>query len=124
MLLHEFGDDAAVAPFRRRLAAEEHCLGLKSMRVEDAGDAALHHQVAECGLVLGPGDLLLPVGVEHRLRRREAQIVLVRSAADRFEEVGEVLGLRETRELRGVVQSYVQESADSSSLEALEEVAR
>lgn len=113
-----------MATFRCRFAAEEHGLLLEGRAIEHGQDVAIPHQLLERRLILGPLDLLLAIRVEQIRGRCEAQLVLVRNAADLAQEVRQVTKLRKTCQLGDVVQPDVQESSYSCALDAAEEALR
>lgn len=87
-----------------RLALAERC-GIKAGR-----HTAVFHEVEERALVPTPGFSVLSVGVEHRLRRGQAQIVLVGRAENLPCEESQILAFGKAGELRHVVQSDVEQA--------------
>ena len=83
----------------------------------------LSHQVEEPHLILRPRTAALFVIVEHVFRGCEVRQVDVRNAADSAEEILKVVALRETGELRHVVESHIEYSPRSRCLDQFKELA-
>src|SRR5687768_15227565 len=99
-----------MAALRRRLAAEEHGRRREFSWVEPLINPTVGHQAHELLLVLGPAAAVLLQSVKHLLSRRQGRLVRVLRADNRSQEVGEVVTLRESGQLRDVVQANVNEA--------------
>ena len=120
--LQVFDDESAVAVVGRRLAAQQGRRDIEQVGIEFGLDAALLDEVEEQRGVHVPASLLFFVGVEHLLRRREADFVQVLGPAQFLQEEGQIVPFGEGRQLRDVVQSNIDQSSDAVSSELSEEV--
>jgi hypothetical protein len=101
-----FTHEPTVAVMRLRLGAQE-TRSVEQLRLKTMLDSSFRHEVEKTRLVSRPLPLVLLVGLEHGVRRREQRLMHIRDPADPVEEIGEVIGLGKTGELRGIVQAHV-----------------
>ena len=85
----------------------EETRAIEHLGLEATFDLPFQHQPQKALLVCPPVALLFLVRLEHGVGRREQRLVHVLNASDLPEEVGEIVGLGEAGELRGVVQTDV-----------------
>src|ERR1039458_995800 len=77
-------------------------------------DSAGAHQIEKLPLVEGPvAVLLLFVGIENFCRGCEIGQMHIVNATDRFGEIFEIVPFREPRELRNIVEAYIDETANA-----------
>src|SRR5579875_2616271 len=95
--------EPAVTALGGGFAAEERGGAREERAVEALLDRALGHQRAEALSILLPGDSFRPVGLEERLGGGKERFVHVFRATEFAQEEGEVVPLRESGELGGVV---------------------
>ena len=101
-----FTHEPTVAVMRLRLGAQE-TRSVEQLRLKTMLDSSFRHEVEKTRLVSRPLPLVLLVGLEHGVRRREQRLMHIRDPADQGEEIGEVIGLGKTGELRRIVQAHV-----------------
>lgn len=109
----ELDDEAPVTVLGGRLATQQRRKGLESRAVEHRVDPPLLHQRHEVALVGAPIALALLVCVEDVLGRRQQRLMLIRRTDEFAQEVRQVGGLRESGQLRGVVEADVDEPVDA-----------
>src|SRR5579863_2420783 len=97
----------------RQFAAEERARNFKLRAVQGAFDFPFRQQRQEARFVLSPAAFALLVVVEHGLGWRKERLMQVVGAAQFFEEIREVLALRESGQLGNVVEADVHQPADS-----------
>ena len=105
-VIEAFTHEPTVAVMRLRLGAQE-TRSVEQLRLETMLDSSFRHEVEKTRLVSRPLPLVLLVGLEHGVRRREQRLMHIRDPADPVEEIGEVIGLGKTGELRRIVQAHV-----------------
>src|ERR1035441_1237970 len=98
--------------FRGWLTAQEHGFPRKALFIESGLDVSGAHEGKKAFFVGIPAALALFISVEHFLRWREQGLMFISCAADLTQEVSQVRLLGEGGELRGVIQSYVEEALD------------
>src|SRR5262245_25745739 len=98
-----------MALMRRGLAAQKTAVGQKCLG-NGLLDFASGEQRQESFLILLPVAGAGPMVVEHFLRRGELRQVKVFDAAQLFQKIAEILLLRESGELRDVVEPYIDDS--------------
>ena len=96
--LEVLGYEAAVAVVRLVFTAQETALG-KDVPGNRLLDLTGTHQFEKLAFVDRPVSLVLPVAVEHVLRRRKGWLVYVIHVADLTKEILEVVPLRESCQL-------------------------
>ena len=120
--LQVFHNQAAMAMLRRGFAAKQHGRHAKEAAIDPIFDAPLGHQRKKTLLVVGPGSFFLLVGVQQLLRGRQERLMDVVGGTDLLKKELQVVALAEAGELRDVVQSDIDQSLDSISLEDSEEL--
>ena len=96
-VIEVFTHEPTVAVVRLRLGAQE-TRSVEQLRLETMLDSSFRHEVENS--VSRPLPLVLLVGLEHGVRRRQQRLMRIRDPADPVEEIGEVIGLGKTGELR------------------------
>lgn len=117
-----FDGETSVAVLGRAFAAQQDCGHLEQRTVERAGDVALIQKPLVGQFVLRPIDAALLVCVEQLLCRRQKRLLLVVSPDELAQKERQVVALCERGELRGVVESCVDQPTDPGASEAAEEV--
>ena len=115
--------EPTVAVMRLRLGAQE-TRSVEQLRLETMLNSSFRHEVEKTRLVSRPLPLVLLVGLEHGVRRREQRLMHIRDPADPVEEIGEVIGLGKTGELRGIVQAHVHHLLHAGGQKPLEKPLR
>lgn len=119
-----FENEAAVAMVGRGFAAEKHGWNGEQGRTEGGFDFALMHEPEKSLLVVLPTAFVFLVGVKHFLGRSEHRFMDIFGAANFAQEILKVFALRETRELRTVVEANVEEAPNVVILQDREESPR
>ena len=115
LALQVFHDQPPMAMVRLILAAKQDALLREQGLWNALLDLALSHQRQESLLIAGPITAMLLVFVEQLLSRRQHRLVMVGSAADGLQEILEVVTLRESGELRYVIETRVDQLLYSAS---------
>jgi hypothetical protein len=103
-------DEPPVATLRSSLAAQQRRRSPEEVPVQHLLDPALPHELQEAPFVPRPSLSPLPVSVEYLPSRSELRFVEVLRAAELLEEERKIGTSGESRQLRRVVQPYVEES--------------
>jgi len=119
--LQVLGSQAPVAPVWQVLAAKQDDPGFERAALENGGHVSFVEESDVLPLVFRPREHSPAVGLEHVIPWSEDRKRDVLHATDVVQEVRQVAFLRETGELRGVVEADITKAANAARLYPTEE---